>query len=186
MSIIGITGSIASGKTTVANLLSKKNYPLFSADKIVSNLYTKQFFVKVLIKKFNLKHNKKIKEQIKIVLKKNKKNLYKLESIIHPIVRKEMKIFLKKKNKFIFLEIPLLIESKLNKYFDTVIFVDAKKSIRLNRYLKKNGNKKNFNLLNRRQLPSLIKKKMCDYTINNNYSLAILKKTVKIFIKNHE
>ena len=43
-----------------------------------------------------------------------------------------------------------------------------------------------FSLLDRRQLPPIIKKNICDYTINNNYSLAILKKTVKNFIKSHE
>jgi dephospho-CoA kinase len=61
-----------------------------------------------------------------------------------------------------------------------------KKKIRLKRYLKRSGNKKTFNLLNSRQLSPIIKKKMCDYTINNNFSLVILKKNVKNFIKNHE
>ena len=186
MKIIGITGSIASGKTTVANLMAGKNYPIFSADIVVANLYKRKFFIKILIKKFNLKELKKIKEQIKILLKKNKKNLFKLESIIHPLVRKEMKIFLKKRKKLLFLEIPLLLESKLNNYFDKIIFVDAKKKIRLKRYFKKNGNKKTFNLLDSRQLAPKIKKKMSDYTIYNNYSLVILKKNVKKFIKNYE
>ena len=185
MRIIGITGSIASGKTTVSNLMAGKKYPLFSADKTVFNLYKKKNFVKILNKKFKLNQKKNIKEQIKLVLKKNKKNLHKLETIIHPLVRKEMKIFLKKKDKFLFLEIPLLIESKLKKYFDKVIFVDAKKKIRLKRYLKKDGKLKTFNLLDNRQLSSIFKKRVCDYTINNNFSLAILKKTVKNFMKNH-
>ena len=44
MSIVGITGSIASGKTTVASLIAGKKYPLFSADKTVSNLYKKKTF----------------------------------------------------------------------------------------------------------------------------------------------
>ena len=185
MRIIGITGSIASGKTTVSNLMAGKKYPLFSADKTVFNLYKKKNFVKILNKKFKLNQKKNIKEQIKLVLKKNKKNLHKLETIIHPLVRKEMKIFLKKKDKFLFLEIPLLIESKLKKYFDKVIFVDAKKKIRLKRYLKKDGKLKTFNLLDNRQLSSIFKKRVCDYTINNNFSLAILKKTVKNFMKNN-
>jgi dephospho-CoA kinase len=184
--IIGITGSIASGKTTVAHLMAGNKYPLFSADKVVSNLYKKNNFIKILIKKFNLHKNKKIKEQIKLVLKKKKKNLRKLEAIIHPLVQKEMKIFLKKKNKFLFLEIPLLIESKLKKYFDIVIFVNTKKNIRLKRYLKKHGNKKTFNLLDDRQLSPVVKKKNCNHTLNNNYSLAIIKKAVKIFMKNIE
>jgi len=186
MRIIGITGSIASGKTTIANLMAGKKYPLFSADKVVSNLYKKKHFIQTLIKKFKLSQDKKTKKQIKSVSKINKKNLYKLEKIIHPLVRRKMKEFLKKRNKFLFLEIPLLIESKLNKYFDKIIFVDTRKKIRLKRYLNKNGNKKMFDLLDARQLSPTAKKKICDYTINNNYSLVILKKTVKNFIKDYE
>ncbi|MDC0426483.1 dephospho-CoA kinase [Pelagibacteraceae bacterium] len=186
MRIVGITGSIASGKTTAAHLMAGKKYPLFSADKIVQNLYKKKFFINILIKKFKLDKNRKIKEQIKLILKKNKKNFYKLEAIIHPLVRREMKFFLKKKNHFLFLEIPLLIESKLIKYFDKVVFIDSKKKIRLKRYLKKEGNKKTFALLNSRQLQPKIKKEMSDYVIKNNFSLAILKKNVKNFIKTYE
>lgn len=186
MKVIGITGSIASGKTTVANIMADRKYPLFSADKVVSSLYKKKFFTEILTKKFKLKEKKKIKKQIKLVLKENKKNLYKLETIVHPLVRKEMKIFLKKKNKFLFLEIPLLVESKLNRYFDKVVFVDVKKKIRLKRYLKKKGSKRTFSLLNSRQLSSVVKKRKCDYTINNNYSLEILKKKVKNFMRSYE
>jgi dephospho-CoA kinase len=178
MKIIGITGSIASGKTTVAHLMAGKKYPLFSADKVVSSLYKNPFFNKILIKKFKLNKKEKIKEQIILILK-NKSNLYKLESIIHPVVRKEMIKFLKKKNKLLFLEIPLLIESKLSKYFDKLIFVDAKKKLRLKRYLKKNGKKKTFDLLDKRQLSPISKRKICDNVINNNYSLKILRKNVK-------
>ena len=129
MTIIGITGSIASGKTTVAHLMAGKKYPLFSADIVVSNLYKEKKFNEILVQKFKLNSKRKIKDQIKLILKKNKKNLYKLESIIHPFVRKEMINFFKKKNKMLFLEIPLLIESKLSRYFDKLIFVQTKKII---------------------------------------------------------
>ena len=186
MKIIGITGSIASGKTTVAHIMAGKKYPLFSADIVVSNLYKKKNFNNILKKKFKLTSKKKIKKQIKLILKRNKNNLFKLESIIHPFVRKEMIIFLKKKNKLLFLEIPLLIESKLNKYFDELIFVGAKKDLRLKRYIKKRGDKETFSLLDKRQLSPAKKKNMCDYIIDNNYSLAILKKSVKNFIKKYE
>ena len=186
MITFGITGSIASGKTSVARYMAGKKHPLFNADTVVSNLYKEKKFISILVKKFNLKLNKKIKPQIKLVLMRNKNNLYKLEKIIHPLVRKEMKIFLKKKNNILLLEVPLLAESKLNKYFDKLIFVNAKKKIRLKRYLKKKGHKKTFNLLDNRQLSPVIKKRMCDHTINNNYSLAILKKTAKYIIKKYE
>jgi dephospho-CoA kinase len=186
MKIVGITGSIASGKTTVAHLMAGKKYPLFSADVVVSNLYKKKSFNKILVKKFKLKGKETTKNQVKLILKKNKNSLYKLESIIHPFVRKEMKNFLKKKNKMLFLEIPLLIESKLNRYFDKLIFVQTKKKLRKLRYLKKKGNKKMFSLLDKRQFPSAKKKSICDHTINNNLSLAILRKKVKILMKHYE
>ena len=90
------------------------------------------------------------------------------------------------KRKILVLEIPLLIESKLDKYFDKIIFVEAKKSLRLKRYLKHKNKKEIFETLNSRQLSSVIKKKSCDLTINNDYSLSILKKNVKKFMKNYE
>ena len=52
---IGITGSIASGKTTASKILSHKNGPLFSADKIVKDLYKNNNFKKLLAKKFKIK-----------------------------------------------------------------------------------------------------------------------------------
>ena len=48
---IGITGSLASGKTTASKILSHRRGPLFSADKIVNNLYKKNSFIKLLMKK---------------------------------------------------------------------------------------------------------------------------------------
>ena len=186
MIAIGITGSIASGKSTVSQFIARKKYPLFSADKVVLDLYKNSNFINLLVKKFKLNKKKKVKDQIKLLIKKNKNNLKKLESTIHPFVRKEMNIFLKKKSKLLILEIPLLIESKLNKYFDKVIFVDTQKKLRLKRYLKRNRDKNIYEMINKRQISSAIKKKVCDITINNNYSLAILKKNVKKFMKIYE
>jgi len=182
---IGVTGSIASGKTTVARILSGRKYPLFDADKEVNKIYKKNSFKKKICKKFKLKNNKNIKNKIKKIISKNKKSLKDLEKIIHPIVRKKIKNF-SRRNKgkdFLIFEIPLLIENKLMKNYDKLIFVNSKKSIRLRRYLKRGKNKKIFNLLNKRQLTPVKKIKLCDYVINNNNSLKKLKKNVKI-IKN--
>ena len=81
MKSIGITGSIASGKSTVAKLMAGKKYPLFSADQVVTNLYKNKKFIQKLIKKFNLNKNENIKEQIKVKLKENKNNFKKLASV---------------------------------------------------------------------------------------------------------
>ena len=113
---IGVTGSIASGKTTVARMLSGRKYPLFDADKEVNKIYKKILFKIKFIKSLNLKIKKILKNKIKKIISKNKKSLKDLEKIIHPLVRKEIKNFSKKnkRKKFIIFEIPLLIESKLN------------------------------------------------------------------------
>ena len=97
---IGITGSLASGKSTVAKLMSKKKYPIFNADKVVGALYKKKSFLIRIKKRFDFKDSKNLKIKIKSLIKKDKTALKKLELIIHPLVRKEMKIFMKKKKRF--------------------------------------------------------------------------------------
>ena len=93
---IGITGSISSGKTTASKILSKGKGPLFSADVIVNRLYQKEF-LNLLSKKFGLKARSNIKKIIKRGILNKSLNINKLEKIIHPLVRKEMKKFISKK-----------------------------------------------------------------------------------------
>ena len=176
---IGITGSLSSGKTSVAKILSKNKKILFSADKIVGNLYSDNKFKKKIKKKLNVKKNN-IKDEIKLKLLKKEISLKELGSIIHPFVRKKMREFyrINKKKKIIFFEIPLLIESKLTKFFDFIILVVAPKKKRLKRYLKNGGKKEMFHLLDKNQLPAQKKIKHCDYLIVNNKSKNILKKKV--------
>ena len=182
---IGITGSLASGKSTVAKIIASKKYPLFDADKVVKKIYQTNIFKNKIFKKFKFKTKKNIKNNIKKKILKNEKLLKDLEKIIHPIVKKQIRIFLKsnKKKKFVIFEIPLLIESKLMKNYDKIILVNSRKDLRIKRYIKRGGNMKIFNLLNRRQLTAANKIKFCDYVINNNGSLKLLKKNIKNIIK---
>ena len=85
---IGITGSLSSGKSSVAKILSKNKNILFSADKIVRNLYSNNKFKKKIKKKFKIK-KKNIKNEIKLKLLKKEISLKELGSIIHPFVRKK-------------------------------------------------------------------------------------------------
>ncbi len=184
---IGITGSLASGKSTVTKYLKKK-YPIFSADLIVKNLYKKKFYLKMLQKKFKINRPSNIKDQIKKIVLDKKNNLKLLEKITHPLVRLEMKKFIQKnKNKkIIILEIPLLVESKLMKYFDVVIFISASKRNRLKRYLKKGGKKSIFLALDKRQIKEDVKKKYCDHIIVNNKSFIFLNKKIFNIINKYE
>ncbi len=182
---IGITGSLSSGKSSVAKILSKKNNILFSADKIVKNLYSNNQFKKKVKKKFKIK-KKNIKNEIKSKLLNKELALKELGKLIHPFVRKKMKEFSKKnkKKKIIFFEIPLLIESNLMNFFDFIILVVAPRKNRLNRYLKSGGKKKMFDLLDKNQISPKQKIKYCDYIIVNNKSKNILKKKVHDIILN--
>ena len=62
---IGITGSLASGKTTASKILSYKRGPLFSADNTIKKFYKNKDFKKYLVKKFNIKKNLNFKQIIK-------------------------------------------------------------------------------------------------------------------------
>ena len=178
---IGITGSLASGKSTVAKIISSGKYPLYNADKAVKKIYQTNIFQAKAIKKFKLKSKKNIKNKIKKIISSDKRFLKILEKIVHPLVREQISKFTKKNNgkKFIIFEIPLLVESKLMKNYDKIIFVNSRKDLRLKRYLKRGNNKKFFNLLNKRQLSPAKKIKFCDYVINNNGSIKLLKKNIK-------
>ncbi len=176
---IGITGSLSSGKSSVAKILSKNKKLLFSADKIVKDLYSNTQFKKKIKKRFKTKTTN-IKKEIKIKLIKNEISLKELGAVIHPFVRKEMKQFYKKnvKREIIFFEIPLLVESKLMNFFDYIILVVASKKNRIKRYLKRGGSKKMFYLLDKNQIPARRKIKYCDYLIVNNKTKNYLKKQV--------
>ena len=175
---IGITGSLASGKTTASRIISAGQGPLFSADVVVRKLYKTNKFRKVVSKKFKINNNSNIKSILKKKIIKDKKNIRMLENIIHPFVRKEMKKFIikNKYKKLLFFEIPLLIESNLIKNFDIILFIKAKKNIRLKRFKSKGGSIKLFKILNNKQFSDAKKMKYCDYVIVNEKNLMILKK----------
>ena len=185
---VGITGSLASGKTTASKFLSSRRGPLFSADAVVKKIYRNNAFKKIIIKKFRLKKTANIKKLLIEKISKDKENIKKLEKIIHPLVRKEMRKFLKKntKRKFVFLEIPLLVESNLMNIFDIIFYIKAKKSIRLKRFMLKGGKKSIFNTLNLKQLSDKKKMKYCEHIIVNENNIKILKKKLLDIFKKYE
>ncbi len=185
---IGITGSLASGKTTASKILSSKRGPLFSADKAVKELYKNKNFKSLVSKRFKIKNNSQLKKSLKKLILKNKNNISKLERLVHPLVRKKMKKFTSnnKNKKLLFYEIPLLIESKLMKNFNLVVFIKAKKQLRLKRFLSKSGDKKLFNLLNNKQMNDIKKIKFCDHVIVNEKNLNILKMNLLAIISKYE
>jgi len=184
---LAVVGDIGSGKSHVAKQFG---YPVFNADFEVKKLYKKSRKCYKKLKKALPNHitsypikKKKLSDAIMF----NKNNLKKINKIIHPEIRKKMKNFIKKnKNKkIVVLDIPLLMENKINKRNDIIIFVDAKKKD-INKRLKKRAN---FNAgivkkLKRFQLHIEIKKKKSDYIIKNNFKIKSVKKDAKSLVKN--
>jgi len=183
---IALVGDIGSGKTFYSKLFK---YPVFNADLVVSNLYQKdKFLFRKIKKKFPNKVSNfplKKKELLKIIFQKHK-NLKLLSKIIHPIVRKKMKNFLKKnkKKKFVVLDVPLYLENRLNTKKDIIIFIEAnKKKIKQKLNKRKNINPKLINILKRNQLPLKLKKKKSTYNVKNNFVRIAAKKNVKLIMK---
>ena len=179
---IGILGDIGSGKSYVANNLG---YPVFDADHEVALLYKKNKKIFLKLKKILPKNIKSFpiekKEIIEAILQK-KGNLKKIIKIIHVEIRKKMKLFFEKnKNKkFVVLDVPLLLENKLNKKGDVLIYVDSKKSDILKKLKKReNFNKKLFNIFRKIQFSSKYKMKKSHFTIKNDFTKKTINNNIK-------
>jgi dephospho-CoA kinase len=183
---IATVGDIGSGKSHIAKLF---NYPIFNADLEVAKIYkiNRQCFKN--LKKKLPKYFSSFpiqKEEIIKAISDNEKNLKKITKIIHPEIRKKINIFLKdnKKKDVVVLDIPLLLENKLNKKGDIVVFIQSKKTEVIKRLKKRNNF--NLDLLNkfkRIQLPLKYKKKKSNFIIKNNFNNKSAKKEVKRVLK---
>ena len=183
---IGILGDIGSGKSYVAK---EFGYPVFNADVEVNKLYKKN---KTIYKKLNKRLPKYIhsfpidKKQVSNAILTNKNNLKKIIKIVHLEIRKKLNIFLKKnKNKkFVILDIPLLLENKINEKKDILIFVQSNKNDIYKRLKKRyNFNLKLLNLFKSIQYSLSYKKKKSKFIIKNNFMKTTVKKEIKDILK---
>ena len=183
---VAIVGDIGSGKSHIAKLF---NYPIFNADLEVVKIYkTNRECFKNLKKKlpkyFSSPPIKK--EEIIKAITDDEINLKKIINIIHPEIRKQMNIFLKdnKKEDVVILDIPLLLENKLNQKGDILIFIQSKKR-EVTKRLKKRNNF-NLDLLNKFkkiQLTPDYKKKKSHFIIKNNFTNKSAKMNIKKILK---
>ena len=158
---VGVIGGIGSGKSFISKLFKS---PVFNADKEVDILYKNSLeCYKKLSKKLPrfVKSFPISKSQLIKAINHDKKNLKKISSVVHPLVRKKMKLFLNKnkKNKIIILDIPLLIENKLYNKKDILIFVKSNQNKVINRLKKRKNYNKKILLNLRKNQANLLKKK---------------------------
>jgi len=186
MSRIGILGDIGAGKSYAAKNFG---YPIFDADQEVSKLYKsdKKIFNKLKKKLPNFIHSFPIdKKEITNAILVNKKNLDIIIKIIHLKIRKKLNIFLKenRKEKIIILDIPLLLENKINDKKDILIFVDSEKT----QILKRLKKRKNFNQRLLKKFKAIqysidYKKKKSNFIIKNNFTKKSVNSAIKSILK---
>ena len=184
---IGILGDIGSGKSYVAKNFG---YPVFNADEEVAKIYKKNRKIfkklkKILPKYFN--YFPINKNNVTKAILANKNNLNKIVKVVHLEVKIKLRAFLKRNNKrkIIILDIPLLLENKLNSKKDILIFVQSKKTEILKRLKKrKNFNYELIKKFRNIQLPLDIKKKKSDFKIKNDFTNKTIKRNINKILKN--
>ena len=180
---IGVIGGIGSGKSFISKLFKS---PVFNADREVEFLYKNNLECYKKLKKKLPRFVKSFpisKSQLIKAINEDKKNLKRISSVVHPLVRKKLKSFLNKnkKKQIIVLDIPLLIENKLYNKKDILIFVNSNQNKVINRLKKrKNYNKKILSNLRKNQANLLKKRKLSNYIVDNNFSPNIMKKKISL------
>lgn len=191
MKKIALCGNIASGKSTVQEIIQKQGYKVLDTDDVAHRLLT--INNKKLYENFKdydvFKNGEFSRQKVARLIFNDEIEKNKIESIMHPQIENEINIFFNTYSgeKLLFVGIPLLFEAKMEKLFDKIIFIYADDDIRLKRLLKRN----NYTLDHAKariscQMPQKDKAGKSDFVINNNSSLENLKTAVLEVLKNLE
>ncbi|MFN7037952.1 MAG: dephospho-CoA kinase [Alphaproteobacteria bacterium] len=180
--IIGLTGSIAMGKSYIANIFTSMNIAVFDADKEIKKLFLKPEVIKKISLIFpecliNQKLNTAILAE-KVFA--NKSQLNKLESILYPYLNKGINKFINSNSNIIVIDIPLLFEKNYHIKFDEIITVSTSKYTQTKRVLKRsNMTKEKLNNILKNQFSDSKKKLRSNHIIYTGGSKASCIKQVK-------
>ena len=129
---IAIVGNIASGKSTVEEIIKSKGYKVYDSDKVAHEVLANSSKVK---DEFGTTNRKELAH----LVFSSPDKLKLLESIIHPEVKKEMEKIFNGNEEIVFISVPQLFEAGFETLFDKIIYVTAKESIRKERLIKRNS-----------------------------------------------
>ncbi|CAK7192280.1 Dephospho-CoA kinase [Commensalibacter sp. Nvir] len=180
MEILGVTGSMGMGKSTVSAIFRAYGFPVFDADNTVKQLQQPNGKVtRVLSKAFPeaYKEGKLDRTCLRQLIVKDKNNLQILENITLPLVTKERENFIKRARarhkKWCILDIPLLFETNIDKECDKVIVVNSPRAIQKYRIIKRGKiTWEQALVLIESQLPNREKCRRADYIIQTGLSKA--------------
>tara|TARA_X000000950_G_scaffold62980_1_gene76964 strand:+ start:6114 stop:6698 length:585 start_codon:yes stop_codon:yes gene_type:complete len=173
MKIVGLTGGIGSGKTSVLNEFASLGVPCYQADETAKKLmHEDQNIIEAIKANFGeeiYSGSQLDKKKLAAIVFDNKKNLAQLNAIVHPAVADDFERFkMQQKGSYLIKEAAILLETESSKNCDFVILVTAPKSVRLDRVLKRGGISEK-DILNRmqNQWDDAQKIPLADYVIEN-------------------
>lgn len=184
---IAITGNIGCGKTTISNFLKTIGYNVIDVDKISHNLLDSEQIIsklKNIFGNFFLENNKVNRKKLGDYVFKSKENLKILNSIMHPEIIKELENqMINSKDKFVFVDIPLLFELKLENKFDKIICTNLSKKIQIQRIkIRDNLTYKKIRNVIRNQLSLQYKIEKSNYLVRTK-NKKYLKKDIMYILK---
>jgi len=185
--IVGLTGGIASGKSTVSKYLTEKGFKVYDADKIAKDISEKKLVQEEIILNFGDKilteDGKVDRKKLKEIVFADKDKLKKLNAIIHPKVI-DFYRELKEKNtdETIIFDVPLLFESGIDRFCDKILVVISDYDVQLNRIVERdNIDKELASKIIKSQISNEERIKKADIVIENNTSLEELYEKVERF-----
>ena len=187
--ILGITGTIGSGKTTAASLFKKYDFEVINADELYHKLSSPSKIIhKKIVQEFGneiLNENKTInREKLRKIVFLDDNKLKKLNYITHPIIISEIEKLIKKnKNKNIIVDAPLLLESTAKNLVEKIIVVKCEDKIRIQRLLKKGKHtREQIKQITKSQMPLDEKLKYADFVIDNSKDINHLEIQIKLIL----
>ncbi len=188
---VGLTGSIGTGKSTVAKILQELGAYVIDADKIVHQLLKKEDVKQKIKEVFGdvFDENGEIdKKKLAAIIFNNPEKKKQLEGILHPLVFQEIQNWLKEIEKkdpeaVAVAEVPLMIETGSYKNYDKIIVVYAPEELQLERLVKKGMTKEEALRRIKSQMPIEEKVKYADIVIENTGSIEELKEKVEDIYK---
>ncbi len=179
MIVVGLTGSIGMGKSTIAEMFRERGIPVFDADAEVHRLYAGEAVAAVEAAFPGTTHDGRVdRVRLAAALAGDEARFRKLEAIVHPLVRAAEKRFLQEADKSgavaaAVLEIPLLFETGRDKHVDAVIVVSAPAEVQRARVLARPGmTPEKLDGLLARQTPDAEKRRRADFVVDTGGSLA--------------
>lgn len=180
MLVVGITGSIGCGKTTLSRIAKKLGFPVWDIDGWVRRIYRDENFVAQVFDVFPVvKCGDKVdKKLLRNIVFNDNQQLKKLESIVHPCLRQNLRIALHKtacKKGIVVIDAALLFELGWYKFCDCIILADAPYEVRKKRVMARdNISALDFDRINDVQIPNDEKKLWADVVINTNQNINLL------------